>query len=174
MPIILREKLFENFMKHLLYRVIKKSLCTWWLQYSRQVHRDFLITLYILLCTSVIRWLSELSGTVEFVHVKVCTCCDRLSTPSLIGESTHISRPSGDYHQLLCTDNLYVKVRTYEVYQAIIDSCYALKTFRWKYVHIEAIWRLSTTVMHWKHLGESMYISRPFGDCRQLLCTENI
>ena len=24
-----------------------KSLCTWWLQYSRQVHRDFLITLYI-------------------------------------------------------------------------------------------------------------------------------
>jgi len=28
------------------YRVIKKSLCTWWLQYNRQVHRDLLITLY--------------------------------------------------------------------------------------------------------------------------------
>jgi len=24
-----------------------KSLCNWWLQYSRQVHRDILITLYI-------------------------------------------------------------------------------------------------------------------------------
>ena len=30
-----------------LYRVIKKSLCTWWLQYNRQMHRNFLITLYI-------------------------------------------------------------------------------------------------------------------------------
>ena len=29
------------------YRMIKKSLCTWWLQYDRQVHRDFLITLYL-------------------------------------------------------------------------------------------------------------------------------
>jgi hypothetical protein len=29
-----------------IYRVIKKSLCTWWL-YCNQVHRDFLITLYI-------------------------------------------------------------------------------------------------------------------------------
>ena len=29
------------------YRVIKKYLCTWWLQYRSQVHRDFLITLYI-------------------------------------------------------------------------------------------------------------------------------
>jgi len=28
-----------------LYRVIKKSLCTWGLQYHHQVHRDFLITL---------------------------------------------------------------------------------------------------------------------------------
>jgi hypothetical protein len=31
-----------------LYRVIKKSLCTGRLQYNHQVHRDFLITLYIL------------------------------------------------------------------------------------------------------------------------------
>jgi hypothetical protein len=31
---------------YLLYRVIKKSLCTWRLQYKNQVHRDFLITLY--------------------------------------------------------------------------------------------------------------------------------
>jgi len=30
-----------------IYRVIKKSLCTWPLQYNHQVHRDFLITLYI-------------------------------------------------------------------------------------------------------------------------------
>jgi len=29
------------------YRVIKKSLCTWWLQYNRKAQRDFLITLYI-------------------------------------------------------------------------------------------------------------------------------
>jgi hypothetical protein len=29
------------------YRVIKKSLCTWRLLYKNQVHRDFLITLYI-------------------------------------------------------------------------------------------------------------------------------
>ena len=29
-----------------LYRVIKKSLCTWWLQYRKQVHRDSVITLY--------------------------------------------------------------------------------------------------------------------------------
>ena len=29
-----------------LYRVIKKSLCTWWVQYKKQVHRDFLITLF--------------------------------------------------------------------------------------------------------------------------------
>ena len=28
------------------YRVIKKSLCTWRLQYNHQVYRDFLITLY--------------------------------------------------------------------------------------------------------------------------------
>jgi hypothetical protein len=28
-----------------IYRVIKKSLCTWWLQYHRQVQKDFLITL---------------------------------------------------------------------------------------------------------------------------------
>jgi len=67
-----------------------------------------------------------------------------------------------------------VKVCTYRGHLAIVDNCYALKTFRWKYVHIEAIRRLSTTVMHWKHLGEGMYISRPSGDYRQLLCTENI
>jgi hypothetical protein len=30
-----------------LYRVIKKSLCTWWLQYNHQVHRDLFITLYV-------------------------------------------------------------------------------------------------------------------------------
>jgi len=29
-----------------LYRVIKKSLCTWWLYCNRQMHRDFLIALY--------------------------------------------------------------------------------------------------------------------------------
>jgi len=29
-----------------IYRVIKKSLCTWRLHYNHQVHRDFLITLY--------------------------------------------------------------------------------------------------------------------------------
>ena len=34
-----------------IYRVIKKSLCTWWLQYRRQGHIDFLITLYYV-CTS--------------------------------------------------------------------------------------------------------------------------
>jgi len=28
-----------------LYRVIKTSLCTWWLYCNRQVHRDFLIIL---------------------------------------------------------------------------------------------------------------------------------
>jgi len=28
------------------YRVIKKSLCTWRLQYNHQVHRHFLITMY--------------------------------------------------------------------------------------------------------------------------------
>ena len=28
------------------YRVIKKSVCTWRLQYTAQVHRDFLIILY--------------------------------------------------------------------------------------------------------------------------------
>jgi len=28
-----------------IYRVIKRSLCTWWLYCNRQVHRDFLITL---------------------------------------------------------------------------------------------------------------------------------
>jgi hypothetical protein len=27
--------------KYYLYRVFKKSLCTWWLQYNRQVHKDF-------------------------------------------------------------------------------------------------------------------------------------
>ena len=31
---------------HTLYRIIKKSLCTWWLYCNRQEHRDFLITLY--------------------------------------------------------------------------------------------------------------------------------
>jgi len=31
--------------------MIKKSLCTWWLQYNHQVHRDFLITLYIYIHT---------------------------------------------------------------------------------------------------------------------------
>ena len=42
----------QNFTYHTLpshamkYRVIKKSLCAWWLQYNHQVHRDFLITLY--------------------------------------------------------------------------------------------------------------------------------
>jgi hypothetical protein len=30
----------------LLYRMIKTSPCTWWLQYNRQVHSDFFITLY--------------------------------------------------------------------------------------------------------------------------------
>ena len=30
-----------------IYRVIKKSLCTSWLQYNRQVHREYFITLYI-------------------------------------------------------------------------------------------------------------------------------
>jgi hypothetical protein len=30
----------------ILYRVIKKSLCTWWLYCNCQVYRDFLITLY--------------------------------------------------------------------------------------------------------------------------------
>jgi hypothetical protein len=29
-----------------IYRVIKKSLCTWRLQYNHQLHRDVLITLY--------------------------------------------------------------------------------------------------------------------------------
>ena len=29
------------------YRVIKESLCTWRLYYNHQVHRDFLITMYI-------------------------------------------------------------------------------------------------------------------------------
>jgi hypothetical protein len=29
-----------------IYRVIRKSLCTWWLPYNRQVCRDILITLY--------------------------------------------------------------------------------------------------------------------------------
>ena len=28
-----------------IYKVIKKSLCTWWLQYRKQVYRNFLITL---------------------------------------------------------------------------------------------------------------------------------
>ena len=35
----------EGYIK--LYRVIKKSLCTSWLQHNHQVHRNFLITLYI-------------------------------------------------------------------------------------------------------------------------------
>ena len=29
-----------------LYRVIKKSLWTWWLQYKKEVHRELLIILY--------------------------------------------------------------------------------------------------------------------------------
>jgi len=33
------------------YRMIKKSLYTWWLRYNRQVHRDFLIILYFFRCT---------------------------------------------------------------------------------------------------------------------------
>ena len=36
----------------ILYRVIKKSLCTWLLQCKSQVHEDFLITLYIILIES--------------------------------------------------------------------------------------------------------------------------
>jgi hypothetical protein len=37
-----------------LYREVKKSLCTWWLQYHRQGHRDFSITLYN--CIPGSRW----------------------------------------------------------------------------------------------------------------------
>jgi hypothetical protein len=43
------EHLLNNFILSnfsYIYRVIKKSLCTWWLQYRIQMHREFLITLY--------------------------------------------------------------------------------------------------------------------------------
>ena len=53
-----------------LYRVIKKALCAWRLQYNHQVHRDFLITLYIstvfvhgtLRCYYVWLWLLQVIG----------------------------------------------------------------------------------------------------------------
>ena len=50
----------------LLYRVIKKSLCTWRLQYKNQVHRDFLITLYYA------SW--KYSGIQLVILFKICDC----------------------------------------------------------------------------------------------------
>jgi len=44
--------------------VIKKSLCTWRLQYNHQVHRDFLITLYIALY-----WRVTEDGDLSLKHV---------------------------------------------------------------------------------------------------------
>jgi len=54
-----------------IYRVIKKPLCTWWLQHNRQVHGDFLIFLYISAHRSLLfYWLCIFS---HFRHTNVTT-----------------------------------------------------------------------------------------------------
>ena len=50
------------------YRVIKKSLCTWRLYCNHQVHRDFLITLYIPLTKRLYPGLAHLIVEVSRLH----------------------------------------------------------------------------------------------------------
>jgi hypothetical protein len=53
----------------LFYRVIKKYLCTWWLQYNHQVHRYFLINLY----NFGHSWCSAHNTNCHWQHV-TCVC----------------------------------------------------------------------------------------------------
>jgi len=57
----------------LLYRVIKKSLYTWWLEYISLVHRDFLITLYNLAKISCRDLLDTSSFSMNMVTVPSAT-----------------------------------------------------------------------------------------------------
>ena len=43
---LLAQYVLSSSFSRLIIRVIKKSVCTWWLQYRSQAHREFLITLY--------------------------------------------------------------------------------------------------------------------------------
>ena len=55
----------HDWLIYVLYRMIKKSLCTWWLFCNCQGHRDFLITLYmgsVSIPVDVWQWMSLLFG----------------------------------------------------------------------------------------------------------------
>jgi hypothetical protein len=64
------------------YRMIKKSLCTWRLKYDHQVHRDFLIILYIVSHTFI-----QLYGVKGFYLSKpLSPCFFTVSRPSGFSE----------------------------------------------------------------------------------------
>ena len=112
------------------------------------------------------------------LYVKACTYRGfRRLTPSVryweyfIGESMYISRLSDDYRHLWDIESiLLVKVCTCRGCLTINAICEILRVFyRWKYVRIEAVWRLTPSVRYWEYfIGESMYVSRPSEDWRHL------
>jgi hypothetical protein len=87
----------------LLYRVIKKSLCTLWLQHNRQVHRDFLITLYMIHdMTYLLTAIGLTPGGSSIVHIYIQTIHRTTQwngIPNTIKHNTHMILNSTDQHK---------------------------------------------------------------------------
>jgi uncharacterized membrane protein YagU involved in acid resistance len=96
------------------YRMIKKSLCTWWLYCNHQVHRDFLITVYI----QIKRYLRILTNRGLIIM--------SMSTAPLMGALLHMKPPSARNFCLLShTAQLILQRR--------VSNCWpaALKRLAW-------------------------------------------
>jgi hypothetical protein len=108
------------------YRVIKKSLCTWWLQYRKQVPRDFLFTPWVCIYTHIYIHTHYIHTYIHYIHTHTHTYIHTHKYTTYI--HIHTTYTHTYIHTHIHTYTLHTYIHTY-VYMYV-------RTYIHTYIHI--------------------------------------